>query len=69
MKIDLLIALPITAVFGFLGGLAVFLATYIHFPKMEQRKRFMLSLKNAACLSLILIILVYLFLFLLFANG
>jgi len=61
--------LPITLVFALLGGLMIFIGTYAHFPKMEERKRMVLSLKNAAYITITLIVLVYLFLILLFEGG
>jgi len=54
--------LPITLVFALLGGLMIFIGTYAHFPKMEERKRILLSLKNAIYIMVTLMVLACLFL-------
>lgn len=60
---------PMVLIFAALFGLMIFLGTYIHFPKMEERKRIILSLKNAIYIIIMLIVLLYMFLILLFKSG
>jgi len=50
------IFLIVAAVFGALLWLSIFLTTYIHFPRMEPKKRIRLSLLNATAILGILLI-------------
>ncbi|MEM4359229.1 MAG: hypothetical protein QXT45_01725 [Candidatus Bilamarchaeaceae archaeon] len=68
MEADVFAALPVAVLFAFLSGVMVFIATYIHFPRMEKRKRIALSLKNAFALAIALLFLVYAFLVLILRN-
>jgi len=62
MNASLSATLPFAIIFLSLFGTMIFLATYIHFPKMEERKRVMTSITNAIVLILSLAVLMYIFL-------
>jgi len=47
------LAAAVFAVFGPIFWAMIFIQTYMHFPKMEPRKRLMMSLKNATVLVLV----------------
>jgi|GEM_PF-1456203 len=51
----------IAAVFGLLLWVSVFLATYMHFPKMEPKKRIELSIVNASTVFAALLVLSIIF--------
>jgi hypothetical protein len=63
MNSNLFVTLPVAVMFAFVFGIMIFLGTYIHFPKMERKKRIEISLINAVSLALILLLLVYISLF------
>jgi hypothetical protein len=58
----LLITLPITAVFGIVFWIMIFLNTYRHFPKMNPEERLWMCIINSTLMTLILMGIVYLFL-------
>lgn len=68
MNIDLVPAFPFALIFLPIFGIMVFIATYAHFPKMEKRKRIMLSARNAIIVVLAVAVLVYFFLAIFFQS-
>jgi len=52
MAFQLGFAIAVSAFFVLLLWLMIFLQTYQHFPKMEKRKRLLMSIGNATALSL-----------------
>ncbi|MEM4272503.1 MAG: hypothetical protein QXH30_02845 [Candidatus Bilamarchaeaceae archaeon] len=61
MNDTILATVPVVALFGLICGAMLFLATYIHFPKMEPKKRLMFSLENALVLTLAMVAMAYVF--------
>lgn len=59
MNDTLFATLPLVLEFAMLLFSMIFLATYMHFPKMGRRKRLEASLKNAVYITLALVVLVY----------
>lgn len=68
MNIDQNIVLPFAGVFLPIFGIMIFIETYLHYPKIEERKRIMLSVRSAIFLSLALVILAYLFIAIFFQS-
>jgi len=68
VNIDPNIVLPFALVFLPILGVMVFIETYLHYPKMEERKRIMLSARSAIFLALALAVLTYLFIVIFFQS-
>ena len=51
---EFVLVLPIAAFFGGLFWLMIFLASYMHFPKMEKSERLKMSLENATLMTLLI---------------
>jgi len=68
VNIDPNIALPFALVFLPIFGVMVFIETYLHYSKMEERKRMMLSARSAIFLALALAVLTYLFIVIFFQS-
>jgi len=57
--------IPIGGTFGSLFWIMIFLQTYRHFPKIDNRERFLMSAKSATILTGILLAVTYVSLLLL----
>jgi len=53
--------IPIGGIFGILFWIMIFLGTYRHFPKMNQRQKIIMSAGSATLLTLLLLGISYLF--------
>jgi hypothetical protein len=56
---ELIVVSPIVLCFAAILWAMVFLNTYCHFPKMDERQRLTMSLSSATILTLVLVAAVY----------
>lgn len=53
-------------VFGIPFWIMIFIATYVHFPKMDKANRLEMSISSATILTIVMLLISYLFLVALF---